>query len=73
MMRARGEYLLFADADGATKFSDIKALEAKLNHISETTKCGVVIGSRAHLVQTDAVVKVTRILALLVNLSTTIL
>ncbi|RKP25751.1 nucleotide-diphospho-sugar transferase [Syncephalis pseudoplumigaleata] len=57
MMRARGERLLFADADGATKFSDIKALEEKLNHISQETKRGVVVGSRAHLVQTDAVVK----------------
>ncbi|KAI9592038.1 glycosyltransferase family 2 protein [Syncephalis fuscata] len=56
MMRARGEYLLFADADGATKFADINALEDKLTQINKDNR-GVVVGSRAHLVQTDAVVK----------------
>lgn len=49
MLRTRGRYLLFADADGATKFSDIVKLEEKLNTLSEQYEDVVVIGSRAHL------------------------
>lgn len=48
---------MFADADGATKFEYVAKLEEAL------TKCmrdgqGVAVGSRAHLVDTDAVVQV---------------
>lgn len=39
MLASRGEYLLFADADGATEFSDILHLKSKLHDIA--------IGSRA--------------------------
>jgi len=44
-MRSRGERILFADADGATKFADLAKLEAAMD------ACGaqVVCGSRAHL------------------------
>lgn len=49
MLRCRGRHLLFADADGATKFSDIVKLEEKLNTLSEQYEDVVVIGSRAHL------------------------
>ncbi|XP_002126301.2 dolichyl-phosphate beta-glucosyltransferase [Ciona intestinalis] len=50
MMSARGEHLLFADADGATKFSDIEKVETKLNDI-DTKPHGraLTVGSRAHL------------------------
>lgn len=44
MQSARGEHLLFADADGATKFSDFLKLQ---NEISQ--KAELIIGSRAHL------------------------
>ena len=50
MLSARGRYLLFADADGATKFSDYNKLDAALKCISSNYKDdAVVIGSRAHL------------------------
>lgn len=52
MRFSRGKYVLFADADGASDFKDMpRLLEAvKVND-------GVAIGSRAHMVGTDAVVK----------------
>ncbi|KAB7506205.1 Dolichyl-phosphate beta-glucosyltransferase [Armadillidium nasatum] len=54
MFRARGKYLLFADADGATKFSDYEKLEELLLTICEGTEdiseaLGIVCGSRAHM------------------------
>ncbi len=30
MLSARGEFCLFIDADGATRFSDLEALEAAM-------------------------------------------
>ena len=48
-MVARGKLVLFADADGATKFSDLTKLETKLNEIRSTSDDGLVCGSRAHL------------------------
>lgn len=33
MFRSRGEMLLFADADGATTFSDLDKVEASLKNI----------------------------------------
>jgi len=49
MLSARGKYLLFADADGATKFGDIEKLEKEMqSSISDNLK-SIVIGSRAHL------------------------
>lgn len=52
MRHARGSYAIFADADGATKFLDVLTLQAKLDH---NTSIG--IGSRAHMVNSAAVVK----------------
>jgi len=49
MMCARGKYLLFADADGATKFSDIERVEKSLKEIENINQYGMAIGSRAHL------------------------
>ncbi|KAF9977476.1 dolichyl-phosphate beta-glucosyltransferase [Actinomortierella ambigua] len=56
MLYARGEYLLMVDADGATKFSDLDKLEQEMKR-AEKSGLGIAIGSRAHLVKTDAVVK----------------
>lgn len=49
---SRGKYLLFADADGATKFRDFIKLEAEMKE--QWTENGIVIGSRAHL-EDDAI------------------
>lgn len=53
MMSARGRYLLFADADGATKFSDFVKLEDALKDLCSGTlywkQKVIAIGSRAHL------------------------
>lgn len=59
MLSARGSSLLFADADGATKFSDLKKLDESLisvlgfDYISKPEKTAssdaVICGSRAHL------------------------
>lgn len=64
MLSARGVVILFADADGATKFSDISKLEAELENIikinytknPEKVNCSlaIVCGSRAHL-EKDAI------------------
>lgn len=57
MHYTRGEYILMVDADGATRFSDLEKLEVQLKK-AEKDGLGIAVGSRAHLVQTDAVVKV---------------
>lgn len=56
MQSARGRTLLFADADGATRFQDLEKLETVLHFLAanDTTECAktvyaVVCGSRAHL------------------------
>lgn len=56
---ARGALILFADADGATKFSDLSKLESSLAKLTLVdylnsmvlmgNKKGIAIGSRAHL------------------------
>lgn len=48
MLRARGENLLFADADGATTFGDLGKLEEEMAKIAKEGQ-GIVCGSRAHL------------------------
>uniref|UniRef100_A0A6M2CMF4 Dolichyl-phosphate beta-glucosyltransferase n=1 Tax=Rhipicephalus microplus TaxID=6941 RepID=A0A6M2CMF4_RHIMP len=49
MLSARGKLLLFADADGATKFSDVDKLEEVANELLKQSTNVVVVGSRAHL------------------------
>jgi dolichyl-phosphate beta-glucosyltransferase len=49
--------VLFVDADGATKFGDVEKLELGLKSV-EMNGFGIAVGSRAHMVKTDAVVKV---------------
>ncbi|XP_004530322.1 dolichyl-phosphate beta-glucosyltransferase [Ceratitis capitata] len=52
MLSARGRYLLFADADGATRFSDYDKLEQSIKSITKDwQEDGIVVGSRAHLEQ----------------------
>lgn len=49
---SRGSLILFADADGATRFSDFGALEQKAKQLAPDgleTSDVVVVGSRAHL------------------------
>ncbi|EPZ31666.1 hypothetical protein ROZALSC1DRAFT_28731 [Rozella allomycis CSF55] len=53
MLNASGKYILFADADGASNFEEIKKLENAI--IQE--KFDAAFGSRAHMVNTAAVVK----------------
>lgn len=62
MKHFRGQYAIFADADGASKFADIERLLDAINNTkdssssSSSSKAAVAIGSRAHMVKTDAVV-----------------
>ncbi|GAA5978744.1 hypothetical protein JCM11641_006163 [Rhodosporidiobolus odoratus] len=57
--------ILFVDADGATHFPDLELLEAELDRLEAYQdsslnggeKHGLVVGSRAHLVKSEAVVK----------------
>ena len=64
MRHARGEYVVFADADGASKFSDLSKLVVACDRVKDKKGRAVGIGSRAHMVGTDAVVKVCRAQAL---------
>lgn len=57
-MASRGELILFADADGATRFSDLDILINRLKEIESEDGLGMAIGSRAHMVKSDSVVKV---------------
>lgn len=54
MLSSRGKLLLFADADGATKFSDFEKVEGSLKELCSgmsdiSESLGISIGSRAHL------------------------
>ncbi|KAL6242833.1 dolichyl-phosphate beta-glucosyltransferase [Rhinocladiella similis] len=57
MRHARGQYVLFADADGASKFSDLSKLVSSIQSIEDESGRGIAVGSRAHLVGSEAVVK----------------
>lgn len=59
-LHARGRRLLMVDADGASQFSDLELLWKALDE-TEVDGHGVAVGSRAHLVGTDAVVKASRV------------
>merc|ERR1712112_437583 len=67
MLRARGENLLFADADGATTFSDLSKLEKCLEEITKEDE-GVVCGSRSHL-EKESIANRTAIRTLLITAS----
>jgi len=59
MLHARGERLLMVDADGASRFEDLELLWTALDGLDEkrVNPAAIAVGSRAHLVQTEAVVK----------------
>ncbi|RYP18757.1 hypothetical protein DL765_003779 [Monosporascus sp. GIB2] len=57
LRHVRGAYALFADADGASKFSDLgKLIEGCEEVVDGNYRC-VAIGSRGHLVGSESVVK----------------
>ena len=58
LRHVRGEYAVFADADGASRFSDLGKLLEGLEEIVDGSHRGVVVGSRAHMIDSEAVVKV---------------
>ena len=58
MRLAQGELLLFADADGASDFGDLCLLEDAIGKKSSNRGIGIAVGSRAHLVDGEAAVKV---------------
>ncbi|KAI9719607.1 MAG: hypothetical protein M1812_003378 [Candelaria pacifica] len=53
----RGKYAVFADADGASKFQDLGKLIRECQAIEDKDGRGVAVGSRAHLVGSEAVVQ----------------
>ncbi|PMD54217.1 glycosyltransferase family 2 protein [Hyaloscypha bicolor E] len=53
----RGEYAIFADADGASKFEDLAKLVEGCKEIADESNRGIAVGSRAYLVGSEAVVK----------------
>ncbi|THV02545.1 glycosyltransferase family 2 protein [Dendrothele bispora CBS 962.96] len=57
MLYGGGERLLMVDADGASRFNDLELLWDAMDKIAPNKGAGVVVGSRAHLVKTEAVVK----------------
>ncbi|KAK8148110.1 dolichyl-phosphate beta-glucosyltransferase [Beauveria asiatica] len=57
LRHVRGHHVLFADADGASRFSDVGKLMEGCDEVTDASGRGVAIGSRAHLVGSDAVVK----------------
>ena len=59
MRHARGTYVVFADADGASRFSDLGSLVLGCERAKDKLGRAVGVGSRAHMVGTDAVVKVS--------------
>lgn len=58
MRHVRGKYAIFADADGASKFEDLGKLLRASEEIEDASGRAVAVGSRAHLVGSEAVVKV---------------
>ncbi|KAK5174536.1 dolichyl-phosphate beta-glucosyltransferase [Saxophila tyrrhenica] len=57
MRHARGTYVVFADADGASKFTDLGKLVMACEKAKDKSGRAVAVGSRAHMVGTEAVVK----------------
>ncbi|KAG6908900.1 hypothetical protein DXG01_002878 [Tephrocybe rancida] len=57
MLYSSGERLLMADADDASRIEDLEALWKTLDTLAPNKGAGVVVGSRAHLVKSEAVVK----------------
>ncbi|KAG4304413.1 hypothetical protein PORY_002123 [Pneumocystis oryctolagi] len=60
MIHSRGEYIIFADADGASKFSDLYYLLEEIKKI-EKDGYGIAIGSRSHMVSSNTILKRSKI------------
>lgn len=58
MRHVRGRYAVFADADGASRFEDLGSMVKVCQELEDSEGRAVAIGSRAHLVGSEAVVKV---------------
>lgn len=58
MRHVRGQYAIFADADGASRFEDLEKLLTASKKVEDAQGRSVAVGSRAHLVGSEAVVKV---------------
>lgn len=58
MRHIRGQYAIFADADGASRFEDLGKLLTASKKVEDAQGRSVAVGSRAHLVGSEAVVKV---------------
>jgi dolichyl-phosphate beta-glucosyltransferase len=58
MRHVRGQYVVFADADGASRFEDLAKMVQGCRKVEDKHGRAVAIGSRAHLVGSEAVVKV---------------
>ena len=58
MRHVRGRYVVFADADGASKFEDLGKLVVACQDLEDADGRAVAVGSRAHMVGSEAVVKV---------------
>lgn len=54
----RGLYAIFVDADGASTFSDISKLVQGCEEVQDEPCRGIAVGSRAHMVGSEAVIKV---------------
>jgi dolichyl-phosphate beta-glucosyltransferase len=65
MLYGGGERLLMADADGASRMEDLELLWKSMDEIAPNHGPAVVVGSRAHLVKSEAVVKVSSLPAIL--------
>lgn len=61
MRHVRGQYALFADADGASKIEDLGKLIQACKENQDAQGRAVAVGSRAHLEGSGAVVKVRSI------------
>ena len=59
MRHVRGAYAVFADADGASRFHDLGKLVEACARVQDKDGRAVGIGSRAHLVGSEEVVKVS--------------
>jgi dolichyl-phosphate beta-glucosyltransferase len=58
MLHGSGRRLLMVDADGASRFEDLELLWKAIDGLAPSNERAIAVGSRAHLVQTEAVVKV---------------
>lgn len=61
MRHARGQYIVFADADGASKIDDLAKLVSACRKAEDDSSRAVAVGSRAHLVDSEAVVQRSRL------------